>query len=111
VGNKDRYILFPVLFYKCPLFHSLDLENFPPSQTLFYESLRLYFHFSGCTTGTSIFYLSLSPPFPLTVAPGQVPGPHLAFARPPSATRSALPASVRESRQTPLFSTRTAMLR
>ena len=69
VGNRERYIPPNVLFSKCPLFHSLDLENSPPSQVLFYESLHLYFHFSCRTTGTTGFCLSLSSPFPLTVAP------------------------------------------
>jgi hypothetical protein len=68
VGNRERYIPPNVLFSKCPLFHSQDLENLPPCQSLSCESLRLNFHFSCHTTGTTGFYLSLYPPFPTTVA-------------------------------------------
>ena len=113
VGNRERYTDSRALFSKCPQFHSLDLENSPPYQTLFYESHRLYFHFSCRTTGTTGFCLSLSSPFPLTVAPlrARCLGPLRLLPPPIGAGRSVLPANAWESRQTPLFSTRTAMLR
>jgi hypothetical protein len=68
VGNRERHTPSQVLFSKCPHFHSPDLENSPTYQILSCQSHRLYFHFSCRTTGTAVFDLSLSSPFPLTVA-------------------------------------------